>query len=199
MRPGDGPSGRRQTTGAVGRAHQQNGLAGTQSAASQPRAVAEFLHQPLEGWRPTLSALTCEPREDSVRRYDDCESAPRFALAAMVTGFDSGVEAIRYPWSRAAVHDRDGVFMHILLCAHEANGAAWASHAKAARLLGGLRADGPGPRLCRPQPTGWGRRQPRHTPHQLRGHVEGAERCRPGMLARGWTGPRRRERVRPFP
>ena len=152
-----------------------------------------------KGGAPTLSALTSEAREDSVRRYDDCESAPRFALAAMVTGFDSGVEAIRYPWSRAAVHDRDGVLMHILLCAHEANGAAWANHAATARLLGGLRADGPGPRLCRPQPTGWGRRQPRHTPHQLRGHVEGAERCRPGMLARGWTGPRRRERVRPFP
>ena len=143
---------------AVRRARQQNALAGMQSAASQPRAFAGFLHQPLEGWRPTLSALTCEPREDSVRRCDDCESARRFALAAMVTGFDSGVEAIRYPWSREEVHDRDGVFMHILLCAHDANGAAWASHAKAVRLLRGLRADVPWPRFCRPQPTGWGRR-----------------------------------------
>lgn len=48
-----------------------------------------------------------EALEDLIRRNDDYESARRFGLAAMATGFDSGVEAIRYPWSREDVHDRD--------------------------------------------------------------------------------------------
>lgn len=55
----------------------------------------------------SLSELVRQALEDVIRRRDGYDSARRFALAAMATGFDSGVEATRYPWSRGEVHDRD--------------------------------------------------------------------------------------------
>ncbi len=55
----------------------------------------------------SLSDLMRQALEDLVRRSDSYESAQRFALAAMATGFDSGLETTRYPWTRDEVHDRD--------------------------------------------------------------------------------------------
>jgi predicted transcriptional regulator len=55
----------------------------------------------------SLSELMRQALEDLIRRSDGYEVARRFALAAMATGFDSGVETARYPWPRDEVHDRD--------------------------------------------------------------------------------------------